>query len=149
MNETLFPAPQPEHPDAHVARQEISRYYSERADDARAALAEAQARLDARERELTAWNERGQISADVPAGAIDLTAVVIESVTTGRYLDAARAAIYQRPGDPAALEEAEQARQRSEALRRWLTAEGYDLGSRALPAPQDTRRRAGTRRRTR
>ncbi len=54
-------SPAPEHPDATLAREEISRYYEDQVAEARAELAEAQALLDRREQQRLAWAERGEI----------------------------------------------------------------------------------------
>lgn len=136
----LFAAPTPEHPDAAAARGEISRYYEDRAAEARAALAEAQAELDTREQELTAWTQRGEITAEGVAGSLRMEAVLIVSHSTSRYMQAAHASFDHR-GDQTLHAAAEAASDRQEALRRWLTAKGYDLGDLALPAPRKPGRR--------
>ncbi len=128
------------HPDGVVARKEITRYYTDRVAEARAALAEAQERLAAREREQAAWTERGQITHKAMAGRLNMTATLIASHSIDRYQKAAQAVIGRRGGRA----EAERLGERERALRRWLTAQGHNLGALALPAPTPRR---GTQRR--
>jgi len=127
-------SPTPEHPDATLAREEISRYYEDQVAEARAELAEAQALLDRREQQRLAWAERGEITAEARAGSLRMEAVLIVSHAVSRYQRAANAALEKR-GDRELHAAAEAAGERERALRRWLTAQGYDLGAMALPAP--------------
>src|SRR6266511_4609355 len=86
-------SPAPEHPDATLAREEISRYYEDQVAEARAELAEAQALLDRREQQRLAWAERGEITAEARAGSLRMEAVLIVSHAVSRYQRAANAAV--------------------------------------------------------
>lgn len=125
-----------QHPDAALAREEITRYYEDRVAEARAALAKAQALLDEREAAHTAWTQRGEIEPEGRAGSLRMEAVLIVSHASSRYMQAAQKTIANR-GNAELGAAAEAASEREQELRRWLTAQGYDLGAMALPAPEE------------
>lgn len=126
----LFAASDPEHPDAPVARELVTGYYEERAEEAREALAKAQALFDARFAELVAWTHHGEITHDTLAGRIDMTPHAIVAHADSAHMAAMRAAIPELGGkrSAATLAAAEDAKQRAQAVRRWLTAQGFRLG---------------------
>lgn len=140
-DDALFPTPGAVDPDEAIAREEITRYYEDRVTEARAALDKAQQKFDARVRERIEWHAAGRITHDGMDGKTVGEASMISSHATSRYMKAAQAAIY-RGGDRA---EAERLGEREKALRRWLTAQGHDLGALAEPAPEASKRKRGKR----
>lgn len=133
-----------DHPDAAIAREEITRYYADRVAKAQAALDKAQAELDECRRQQAVWTGRGEITAEGANDALALTMEValLVSHSTSRFQKAAWAAISNR-GNAELRAEADEAQKREEALRRWLTAQGFDLGAMALPEPASARVRGG------
>lgn len=138
-------------PDATVAREEITRYYEDRVADAERRWREAVAELARREAERGAWLERGEITPDM-AGGSDMAPGAIASALISRYQAACRPLLDQMRAvgglvvnrDPNAAQmraEAERLGERDKALRRWLTAQGYDLGALAEPLPDRQWRR--------
>jgi seryl-tRNA(Sec) selenium transferase len=125
--------------DEVLAREEVTRFYTDRVTEARAELAKAQAEVDRCEREQAAWIERGHITNEAMAGTLRMEVVLIVSHSSSRYQKAGFAAM-KKSGDSVLRAVAEDADRRQEALRRWLTAEGYDLGAMALPEPKSKRR---------
>lgn len=123
--------------DEVIAREEIAAYYSGRLEEARQELERAQAAFDAAVSERDAWEADGEITAH-PGAGYDLAVHAIVARANSTYLSAANAAIY-RDGS---REAAATARARDEALRRWLTAQGHDLGALAIPAPTQRGRRS-------
>lgn len=154
MTDGLFPEPQPAHPDEVVAREEITSYYADRLAEADEALTAAQDVYRARLAEMDRWAERGEITPDA-VGRIDMAPGNIASHAISRYQQACRPLLAQMRAvgglvvntDPAAARElraeAERLGEREKALRRWLTAQGHDLG--ALAEPQPGRKRGGRR----
>ena len=152
--DALFPVSTPEHPDAAVAREEITRYYDERVVKAGEALAKAQAELARLVSERAAWTERGEITPDI-VGGTDMAPGAIASASIGRWQQACKPLLAQMEAvggrvvnrDPAGARrmraEADRLAERDKALRRWLTAQGYDLGALAEPPSARPRRRAG------
>ncbi len=144
-DDALFPQAAPEHPDAQVAREEITRYYDDEVARAARGLEEAQARLVEATTARTAWAERGEITPENKAGPIDMTALVIVGKSQDRYhqatqkllgtLDTRGGPVVNICDNTALREEAERLGQREKALRRWLTAQGHDLGVMAEPPP--------------
>ncbi len=131
----------PEHSDTVIAREEIARYYADRVAEAQAAVAKAQAELDECQRRQTSWATRAEITAErTDKLALTIEVAPLVSHSTSRFQKAAWASI-QNPGHAGLRAEADEAGQREEALRRWLTAEGYDLGAMALPEPACARSR--------
>lgn len=128
-----------QHPDAAAAREEITAYYDNRIDEARAAVAKAQAELDRHTAARAAFLDRGEITVEGAAGHLHMGAILIVSYSVGRYQRAASAAIDNR-GNATLQAAAEAAGDRERALRRWLTAKGYTLGDMALPPPPTGRR---------
>ena|SRR5688572_22597686 len=139
MADPLFPAPEPAHPDEQVAREEITRYYEDQIAEADEALTAAQDTYRRRLADQDAWRQRGEITAD-PVADTDMGPLAIVAAAQARYHAAAFKAIYEG-GDKA---EAERLGEREKALRRWLTANGHDLGPLAEPARQQ-RRKGGRR----
>lgn len=147
----LFPEPSPSHPDEQVAHEEIGRYYDDRVTEAEQALANAQAALAQRQAEQQAWVSRKEITPDV-VGMTDMAPIVISSVSTSRYqqavkpildqMDTVGGRVVNRSADAGRLRaEAERLGEREKALRRWLTAQGHDLGAMAEPPPAGIGRR--------
>jgi len=148
----LFAAPRPAHPDEAVAHEEIGRYYGDRVDEARKLLAEAQATLARHLAEEEAWTSRQEITPDV-IGQTDMAPIMISSASTSRYHQACKPLLAQMEAaggrvvnrDPVGARrmraEAERLGERDKALRRWLTAQGYDLGAMAEPPPASRRTR--------
>ncbi len=152
----LFEIPTESHPDQQIAHEEITRYYDERVDEARRALAAARAVLDERLTEQAAWRDRREITPDV-VGNTDLAPHSIAGASIDRYHEASRPLIAQmdtvggrvvnRSSDAARLRaEAERCGEREKALRRWLTAQGHDLGALAEPPAKGPRAQRGRRR---
>lgn len=117
-----------------IAREEITQHYADQVADARKAYEEAAAALAAAERARDAWTSRGQITSANRGVDPDNPVFIANQVlritadSQSRYMAAARVAIDNR-GDAQLHAEAEEARDRSEALLRWLTAQGHELGA--------------------
>lgn len=146
MTGGLFPEPGPADPDEVIAREEIGRYYADRLAEADAALTAAQDVYRTRLAEMERWADRGEITPDV-VGRIDMAPGDIASHAWGRYHKACRPLLAQMrpaenglvintsPGAASLRAEAERLGEREKALRRWLTAQGHDLGPLAEPQP--------------
>lgn len=146
-------APVDEHPDARVAREEIFAYYAERVAAAKADLEEALAEVGVWQERREVWRTTGAVPGDV-VGRTDMEPLAIAGRSMDRYQRAAsRAVDLMGPGKSAvelaeAMRVAEELGERDKALRRWLTAQGHDLGAVALPPPAEPplSRRGGRRR---
>lgn len=128
--------------DEQIAREEISAYYAEQFAKARQAFEAAVTRQAEAEQALAAWEQRGEItftsrdaciSEKLAAELRRVDLVMITNHSMSRYMLAAKSAI-ERPGDAELHAAALAAQERERALRRWLTAQGYDLGLDAAPA---------------
>jgi hypothetical protein len=148
-DDALFPQPEPEpeHPDTAIAREEITRYYEHQLSEARTALAEAQHRFDTAAQQKAEWTRNGRITPDM-LGDLDLAAHEIAAFAIDRWHQACKPLLNQMRAvggrvvntDPEAARtlraEVDRLGAREVALRRWLTAHGYDLGALAEPAPK-------------
>jgi len=144
MADVLFDPPPPPHPDAAVAKEEVTRYYTDRLNEAEETLAAATAARANRLLDLNVWLARDEITSEGMAGDLHMAALSIVGHAQSRFMAAARASIDSR-SDAALRAAVDDVQARMEALRRWLTAEGYGLGVDALPAPEESKRGRGKR----
>jgi len=171
-----FNVPAPIGDDERIAREEIGRYYDDRAvaarravDEAAAALAAAQQRSVEAKRLQEAWRQRGEIVSTFPdarPNGIEETALDIvfdaqhqhtaamqailrpamQAPTTAAAM-AALDRLNAQPDTAARKAAADELGDRHLALARWLISQGHDLG--ALAPELDEPKRTQRRRHTR
>lgn len=156
--------------DEQIAREEISRYYADKLAAAEKALAAAKADHAAVELARSTWEQSGQITTtypgpvqpDVHDAHLCMQVMAILGDSQGRYIAVARQflepalkapaataqieldRLHRRPEAPALKAAADAARERYEALGRWLSTQGYDTGP-GQDVSTGRRRRGGAR----
>jgi hypothetical protein len=152
-----FDVPEPVSGDERIAREEIERFYAERVSARQAAFDKAAAELAAAQRLMATWHNTGKIAPMWPESnrhREELTALAIADEAVNRHTSAMQDAIRPILHAPTCSEAMAEARRistspdaadllktaedlggRAEALCRWLTAQGYDLGLWSAPGP--------------
>lgn len=107
--------------DERIAREFIGTYYTDRVTEARAAVAEAAAKLRQAEMVRGNWTSTGRIH---PNGHLATEVMLIHLAANAPLMTAANAILNGR-GSPALRQHALEASDRSHAIGRFLVAAGY------------------------
>lgn len=112
--------------DERIGRETIEAYHQDLVDKARAAVADAQTILTAHESAQAEWQSTGRLP---DRGHLGTEAFMVSAYASGQYMQIARQALDRR-GDEQLRQAALAAKDRLDAVDRYLAAAGYDIPGR-------------------